>query len=784
MPDEKRSTDRPTVVIFGGGITGLTAAHELGERGFSVVVYEAEEDLTAPPGTPAVGGMARTQWRWLPQTPSDRLSGGVFQHTYPVIRTPWRIDFPPDEHSVLADPEASQKLDEVTEFLDAHEEIKTLYIDAFSFDEGDDVARLRALAVQQALLSRGVDAKRLQVQPLGNVLTDDRFLEAKDRRYVAFSIDATRLPGEHGYRFFPSFYHHVFDTMKRTPIMVPVRRSDVEVARDLNRVARERQVNVHVETLTEQTNGTHYEETGFTAYDHLRSLPEHAIARNGRHQRPIVLSRQRVDSMEDLRKLIMTFLQDLNFRSTDIAIFNGKLLQFLTSCSERREAQYSCISWMKFIDSPHYSADFRCAMERWPHSLVALSASECDAHTHGVITVQLLLDQLRKGPTDNTLVGPTSTAWLDPWKTYLERRHDVKFVHKSLDGFRLTADKLRPGFQFRLPKRAESAQLFGYCVVALPIEEVASVFPQDVLDAIAKEVERNAQTRGDSRNDVQLAVEMSKSARGEAPDLWNTQKPVGPLRNFAGIQYYFEEDVNWVDGHTYYIDSPWGLSSVAQSVRWNEKMSRRDLYRAIVSVEIGIFDELGTNGKTAWDSSPKEFAEEVWQQIKNGADASDFTLPNPAYYHIDDNLIFHEEGTGMKGIKENKSPFLVPLKEMWEKRPGEPEDYRVYLNSIVLAGTYMKTFTRLTTMEAANESARHAVNAILKHRFGSEGVPSGILAETKSMIDRELPDAELLKEIDKELFKQGLPHFMDILKWDDWPAIPWHVLPSLLRRLL
>ena len=51
MPDEKPSTARPTVVIFGGGITGLTAAHELAERGFSVVVYEPEEDPTAPPDT-------------------------------------------------------------------------------------------------------------------------------------------------------------------------------------------------------------------------------------------------------------------------------------------------------------------------------------------------------------------------------------------------------------------------------------------------------------------------------------------------------------------------------------------------------------------------------------------------------------------------------------------------------------------------------------------------------------------------------------------------------------
>ena len=60
-----RRASRPTVAIFGAGIAGLTAAHELIERGFGVWVFDP-----APPAgsaeqsdeTPAIGGMARTQW--------------------------------------------------------------------------------------------------------------------------------------------------------------------------------------------------------------------------------------------------------------------------------------------------------------------------------------------------------------------------------------------------------------------------------------------------------------------------------------------------------------------------------------------------------------------------------------------------------------------------------------------------------------------------------------------------------------------------------------------------
>ncbi|MEO8180975.1 MAG: FAD-dependent oxidoreductase, partial [Deltaproteobacteria bacterium] len=46
------------VTIFGAGIAGLTAAHELVERGFTVIVVEPEAEGE---GEFRVGGMARSQ---------------------------------------------------------------------------------------------------------------------------------------------------------------------------------------------------------------------------------------------------------------------------------------------------------------------------------------------------------------------------------------------------------------------------------------------------------------------------------------------------------------------------------------------------------------------------------------------------------------------------------------------------------------------------------------------------------------------------------------------------
>ena len=51
-------------------------------------------------------------------------------------------------------------------------------------------------------------------------------------------------------------------------------------------------------------------------------------------------------------------------------------------------------------------------------------------------------------------------------------------------------------------------------------------------------------------------------------------------------------------------------------------------------------------------------------------------------------------------------------RNVWQARHG---GYQVHNNSVVFAGTWTKTFTRMTSMEAACESGRHAVNAILDH---------------------------------------------------------------------
>src|SRR5262245_33396288 len=88
-----------TVIVLGGGVAGLTAAHELAERGFKVVVYERNMK--------GVGGKARSQKaegtaidgrKPLPGEHGFRFFPGFYTHVPNTMR---RIPFTGNRHGVF-----------------------------------------------------------------------------------------------------------------------------------------------------------------------------------------------------------------------------------------------------------------------------------------------------------------------------------------------------------------------------------------------------------------------------------------------------------------------------------------------------------------------------------------------------------------------------------------------------------------------------------------------------------------------------------------------------------
>ncbi len=244
-------------------------------------------------------------------------------------------------------------------------------------------------------------AQRLVAVGLGSAEPIGNQHRASGRRRdnrVELRIVENRIPGEHGYRYFPGFYWHLFDTMKRTPIL--------------------------------DRDG---QETGATAYDQL--VPTETIdlaLAKGRAPETIPVERPR--SLEALRKLVRLHLDPdrLGVSERDLLRFQLKLLKFLTGCPARR-TEWEKQTWWEFLDGDGYSEPMRRILMDTPEALIAMNALETDAHSQGLIYVHILMESLGSGePANRTLNGPTTDAWLRHWKRYLKRQ-GVRFFIGRLD---------------------------------------------------------------------------------------------------------------------------------------------------------------------------------------------------------------------------------------------------------------------------------------------------------------------------------------------------------------
>ncbi|MDQ2642684.1 MAG: hypothetical protein M3020_02630 [Myxococcota bacterium] len=597
---------------------------------------------------------------------------------------------------------------------------------------------------------------------------------------ISFRPRVRWLPGEHGYRFFPSFYHHLFDTMRRIPLL------DLEAKSDLA-IAQERAVGLRY------PEPMRYVETGRTAFDNLNPTTSHVLA-SAMRQRPSQLARSPVRSLEELRSYLQlafgsTELGNFGLSVRDVSRLTLKLLQFATSCEARR-AEYGALSWWDYLDADSFSANAQDLLRKWPEALVAMNAEECDARTQWVPFIQLLLDQVRKeGYRDGTLRGPTSEAWLNPWRRYLEAQ-GVQFIHGKLKGFQvLNGEKIWPEvdcFDLRYPceavpgpenqelKRIRQQPLLrpGYFVVAVSSEQIKKLAVSFVKAA-------NELSPGYAERNSDFVRAQNIGASNQ-----KLPRPKGDLRHFAGIQFYFAEDVFWIDGHVYYPSSAWQLTSISQARFWQDRMDWEHGYRGVLSVIVGTWDRPGddTEGKTAWECEPELLAREVWHQIRSSLEQRDRTdqersfgggrfgrrtppglLPEPIYWHLDQNLHWNGE------TYENHAPFYIARPGRFEDRPGDLENGYDVDFGFVLAGHHTKTYTRLPSMEGANESGRHAVNAILRHLSESDLSGRqfhGSFCDIWNPEDRELDDLQFFKELDERLEERGLPHVFESLDLD------------------
>jgi uncharacterized protein with NAD-binding domain and iron-sulfur cluster len=677
---------------------------------------------------------------------------------------------------------------------------------------------------------------RLQVLPTARIDVPEPEPEpgSTGSTYVGLIVrvheDLGLIAGEHGFRFFPGFYRHLRDTMQRTPIFDPV-----------------------TQTFTPRT-----------ALDNLQDVAWQVIVDPRRSR--LAVSRKPFNTLGGLIEQYQTLRRDTGYRPIDLLRYSLRMLRYMTSSTQRRAAYYENMTWWTFLSKPHlddpsdeapfaYGERFARALRHLPRALVAMDAERADARTLGNISVQLVMDQFGlHDRSDSTLTGPTSTSWLSHWRRFLEEqgvrfflgevtRIDIaggeKPVRARVD---ITFADLQTPTEYLDGEAMLRDGLISehYIVSALDLPSLARIAAPLRVRGYAG-VFRDLNQLVTDRDNVDRDLE-DITAIGHGGEYGGLEDR---FQTLTGIQLYYQHHVSFANGHIYFADSPWGLSAISQVQFWGPfGTGHRGRLTGNLSVDIGSWR---ADGRTP-DPNRLErdaIARLVQDQINQPADDKVRLMTHARYYHLDDFIglgpLTIERDLRIIVPRRNQAPFLINLVNDWSNRPrgepwspNEPEaqdrepgggttdgdlwtpergGYVVHFGNLVVAGTHMRTFTRMTTMEAANESARHAVNTILDHathrwrrsRLGRPDTASGgdqptpninVNKSTTPFGDYcdiwnpehlELQDLEFLRAIDDHLMDAGsrtrdddvppgtrrpyAPHLFDILRIDELPDL-------------
>ena len=863
---------RPWVTVLGAGIAGLTAAHELIERGFQVQVVEKSHgspviedenpDFRAVRFQrglvePDIGGIARTQWSTAPM---DRKIGqtSIFSDLkkkhdpelpkdHCLERTKsihgdgdwWGAELESWDYekgtalaipfsltNQLVEPKATAAITKWLEYIKANSSVAAIQIVVVIYRptdggpseiQGPDKAyeRLRALLAWLPEQPAAKIAGLLEDFPVARIEVDGASPAAEfPGLLIRYHDQLGLIAGEHGFRFFPGFYRHLRDTMKRTPIY------DALDNRFTERTAHDNLTEVRFQTIEDPTrrHGSSFLREKFSSFGAM------------------------VNQYSQLRS-------DLGYRPSDLLRFMLRMTRFMTSSTKRRKLQYEGISWWTFLSVRHlhteanaknpallpYGERFSRAIKHSPEALVAMKADKADARTQGNISVQLAMDQFNLHEhTDSTLSGPTSESWFRHWREYLKQQGvrfyvgEVTSITYPSAGYDPAAPD--PGF----PKGVQVTIAFPggkrphsfFAPTGTKAESRQPHYYVSAMDAIAvKRVTTELRAKYDEQ--VKVLGKIARLVSGEngtrnPEKLTVSQDEQLPYQTLSGIQLYYLPRISFEPAHIYYADSAWGLSAVSQVQYWGPIGTGGHHSKLLGNLSLDIGSWRPRKGQPELTDAPDpslcrpyDIADEVWKQITAGRSIAG---PTPSYYHLDDYIQFQfRDAPGGKKLLPtwNRSPFLINDVNGWNARPpGEPWSpsdrrahreripgdgkeyelvwrhrnggYEVYFDNLVFAGTHMRTFTRMGTMEAANESARHAVNAILDHltfdyrkyykvptpppppKNSVSGIrepnvpeqiatPFGDYCDIWNPEQNEFADLDFLKLIDKHLFENHKP---------------------------
>src|SRR3954470_3136049 len=414
------------------------------------------------------------------------------------------------------------------------------------------------------------------------------------------------LPGEHGFRFFPGFYHHVPDTMRRIP-------------------------------FPGNKNGV---------WDNLATASETKSPRTGGRADGTVFGiapdPNEARTPDGMRRILMDELSGQGVPPHELAYFVERVMVFLTSCDERRFGRWEHVSWWDFIKAEGKSEEYRKVLARGlTRAVVAAKEKKASTRTIGNMGEAFVYNFMGRGndgAPDRVLDLPTNEAWIDPWVTLLRKRGVRFHVGQAIEA-------LDVGHGHVLAARARDRHgrrrwvEADWFVSAMPAERARRLWSRDVL-RLDPRLKLMDELFVDWMNGIQFYLRKPLNiVRGHMTFI------DAPWALTALTQGQF-----WADRK---FTRDYGDGRVVDSL----------------SVDISDWDTPGWVYKNpAKRCSRPQVAHEVLEQIKlhlndNGSDVLTDDMIHS--WHLDPSIAWHPR----RRRNTNDEPLLVNTVGTWEKRP-------------------------------------------------------------------------------------------------------------------